>query len=314
LSIYSFSNEVPAQWDAACQADGALFHSRNWQALLEDSFGCRSLYAWDADENCGAAISVFKAGPFRVGYVGFPAGGMIGNTTPNASNFLAWRNHSSAELPTCVRIAESGFAHSANLPLAHESNPETAICDLQNWDLSSVSKNLRRDVRKAQRSDLSIDRTADESAGPTIFHIYQATVKNHGGAVRYNEAYFSGLIKLAGQRSDLHVLLARHQGEIAGFIIAGSHGKTSYYLHGGTDIAYLRHSPADLLLNEAIHHCRDTGSECFNLMSSPNSQPSLVKYKEKWGGETRLHKTYTLAIKPSYPLFKVAEKLYRLLR
>ena len=314
MNIYSFSTEVPAQWDATCQADDALFHSREWQALLEDSFGSQSLYAWNADAHCGAAISVFKAVPFRIGYTGFPVGGMIGNTTPSAADFLAWRDQTDVQLPTCLRIAASGFTNSEELPVTYESNPETAICDLQNWDLSSVSKNLRRDVRKAQRSDLSTDKPADESAAQAIFRIYQATVKNRGGALRYNEAYFSGLIKLAGQRSDLHVLLARHQNAIAGFVIAGSHGKTSYYLHGGTDIAYRQHSPADLLLNEAIHLSRDSGSECFNLMSSPNTQPSLVKYKEKWGGETRLHKTYTLAIKPSYPLFKVAEKLYRLLR
>ena len=312
MSSYSFNKDAPPQWDVVCQSGGALFHSRQWQALLEHSFACQTLYGWNADTESGAAITVFRAGPFKVGYLGFPVGGMVGNAIPDGTSILAWRHGPRTELPTCIRIAESAFARPMNLPLPHEPNPETAIRNLQDWDLSSVSKNLRRDVKKARRSNLSITPPKDAAEGSALFRIYRATVKNHGGALRYNEDYFSGLIKLAYHKSGLRILVARHQGNVAGFVIVGIHGKSSYYLHGGTDVAYRQYSPADLLLSEAIQLARDTGSECFNLMSSPNDQPSLVKYKEKWGGETRQHKTYTLAIKSSYYFFKIAEKLYRL--
>ena len=29
-------------------------------------------------------------------------------------------------------------------------------------------------------------------------------------------------------------------------------------------------------------------SACFNLMASPAGQPELVRFKEKWGGQTQL--------------------------
>ncbi len=236
---------------------------------------------------------------------------MIGNAPFDTTSLLDWQNHPGAKMPTCIRIAVSAFAEPMDLPLTYVSNPETAISNLQNWDLSSVSKNLRRDVKKAKRSDLSITETTDASQGRTLFRIYRATVKKYSGAIRYNEDYFSALIKLANRQSGLRVLLARHRGEVAGFIVVATDGGTTYYLHGGTDISCRQHSPADFLINEVIHRAREDGSECFNFMSSPGDQPSLVRFKEKWGGETRQHKTYTLAIRPSYQIFRIAENLYR---
>lgn len=314
MSGYTFSETPPTHWDATCERTAALFHSRDWQTLLEQSFGCQSLYAWNAESGSGAALSVFTAGPFHIAYLGFPVGGMLGNALTDDASLLAWGKHATTRMPTCVRIAVSAFADPIDLPLAFESNPETAISHLQDWDLASVSKNLRRDVKKAQRSDLSIVEPSDASEGKALFRIYRATVKGHGGALRYNEGYFSALIGLARRQSGLRVLIARHQGGLAGFIVVGIHGRTAYYLHGGTDMAYRQHSPADLLLNESIQLARDDGCECFNLMSSPNDQPSLVKYKEKWGGETRQHKSYTLPLRPSYRFFKIAESLYRWIR
>jgi hypothetical protein len=310
VSGYTFSETPPSQWDATCERTGALFHSRDWQTLLEHSFGCRPLYAWDAESGPGAALSVFKAGPFHIAYLGFPVGGMLGD----AHGMLDWGGQASVKMPTCVRIPVSAFADPVELPLAFESNPETAIRDLQDWDLASVSKNLRRDVKKAQRSGLSIEVPSDAAEGKSLFRIYRETVERHSGALRYNEGYFSALIELARRQSRLRVLVARYEGSLAGFIVVGIDRGTAYYLHGGTDIAHRQHSPADLLLNESINQARNDGCQCFNLMSSPNDQPTLVKYKEKWGGETRQHRTYTLPLRSSYRLFRIAEGLYRWIR
>jgi len=69
-----------------------------------------------------------------------------------------------------------------------------------------------------------------------------------------------------------------------------------------------------MLLNEAIEWAKAQGSESFNLMSSPQGQDSLIKYKERWGAETREHRTYTLPVRASYHVFHLAERVYRQLR
>ena len=175
MSGYTFSETPPTHWDATCERTAALFHSRDWQALLEQSFRCQSLYAWNAESGSGAALSVFKAGPFHIAYLGFPVGGMLGNVLTDDASLLAWGKHATTRMPTCVRIAVSAFADPIDLPLAFESNPETAISHLQDWDLASVSKNLRRDVKKAQRSDLTIVEPSGAFEGKALFRIYRAT-------------------------------------------------------------------------------------------------------------------------------------------
>lgn len=179
---YTFSEVPPTHWEATCERTAALFHSRDWQALLEQSFGCQSLYAWNAESASGAALSVFKSGPFHIGYLGFPVVGMLGNALMDDASLLAWGKHATTRMPTCVWIAVSAFAEPIDLLLAFESNPETAISQLQDWDLARVSQNIRRNLKKGQRSGLSIVEPSGAAEGKALFQIYRATVKRHGGA------------------------------------------------------------------------------------------------------------------------------------
>jgi lipid II:glycine glycyltransferase (peptidoglycan interpeptide bridge formation enzyme) len=217
-------------------------------------------------------------------------------------------------MPICVRISSSAFESDAQLELPCQRNPETVIENLQSWSLGSVSKNLRRDVKKAQRSGIRVSRASRSVLGGKLYDIYSQTVKRHGGALRYNAGYFQGLLDLAVCQPRLRVLIASLDGHVAGFAVTARHGGTTCYLHGGADPEHRKNSPSDLLLDRAIHDAQRDGSQKFNLMASPDDQPSLVRYKEKWGGVTRDLRTYTVALSPSYRLFRLAEKLYRFVR
>lgn len=103
---------------------------------------------------------------------------------------------------------------------------------------------------------------------------------------------------MSNKRSNLRCLLAFLNEKIIGFVVVGCHGETAYYLHGAMDPTFRKHCTSDRLLFEAIVWAKEKGMNCFNLMSSPSSQPTLIRYKEKWGGVTRGHKVYELPIKP----------------
>ncbi len=164
------------------------------------------------------------------------------------------------------------------------------------------------------RSDLELADASGAADGVEVFKIYSDTVKRQRGALRYNEAYFVNLIELAQSSPHIRVLLARVANTIAGFTVVVRHGPVGFYLHGGTHLAYRRYQPSAVLLYDAIQWSQSLGCSCFNLMSSPADQKSLVWYKEKWGGETREHRTYTLPLRPSYGFFRIAERIHRLIR
>jgi GNAT superfamily N-acetyltransferase len=314
MNDFQFFPEPPPLWGDFCAARHALFHSPAWQQLIDATLGSVSIYGWDESNESGAAINIFKAGLFRIGYLGFPVGGMIGNRPLSKELVDRWTR---AALPTalhCLRIPVSAFGQPVTLDLPCVGAPETAIVNLPDWRLDN-HPDTRRDLNKAGRSGFEITHDPDPALGLAAYHLYRDTVARNRGGLRYTADYFQALAQLAGTRPDLRFLFALKERQVAGFVVVAQHGDTVYYLHSGTDPAYRRFSPTDLLLHDAIRWAQTRGASCFNLMSSPAKQTSLVRYKEKWGGQTREHLTYTLAIK-AWPCraFRAAERLYRLLR
>lgn len=311
MNKFGFSSVAPDGWEARCTTSGAVFGCQEWQRLLEASFGCRSIYGWNGEN--GAAISAFRAGPFTVGYLGFPAGSFIGNAEAHAQMLAELGAGTSVGL-TCVRVPVSPFGADLELLAPCVTNPETAIADLQSWDLVAVSKNLRRDIRKAERSGLEVELSTDQAIGTDLFGMYEAAVKHHGGSLRYNSEYFRGLLAMSARNPAVRVYIAKHEECIAGFAVVVLHGQSACYLHGGSAIKFRHLSPSDLILANAITSARSDGMSLFNFMASPADQPTLVRYKEKWGGETRPLRTYTIRLSVAFPLFRVVESLYRRMR
>lgn len=314
MSEFILSDDPPDDFETACRADDRLFHSPDWQGLLEQSFGARSIYAWDDNAGCGAAVTVFRAGPFQVGYIGFPVGGAVGGPGDLAALVRTWRDQTAVPVPVCVRIPISSSSDQAHPDLPCVETPETAILDLPSWSLGSTSSNIRRDLKKAEGAGLEVSDVVDVAAAARMFGLYQATIDRQRGSMRYSRRYFERLAGLAGEDDRLRVTVARQADRIVAFNVAARDGTTGYYLHGGIDWSARDLRPGTLLMRNAIEWAQTAGCTSFDLMSSPPGQASLTQYKEKWGGATRIHRTYTQALKSTYSLFKLAERAYRLLR
>lgn len=307
----TIATQPPPEWAGICEARGLLFHSPDWQAVLEQGFNARSLYVWDADIGDGAAVTDFRAGPFRIGYLGFPFGGTLCDKAHPEQLVTALRQAAGISRPAALRIPVSAFSSSLAPAGNAVATPETAIADLQSWRLDKLSGNMQRDVRQAQRSDLEIAEVCNPDDGAELFNLYKETVQRHDGALRYTEVYFGRLIELAMRHPNVRVLVARIDNQVAAFTVFVRHGPTALYLHGATNRALRKHQPAALLLNDGITWAQSEGCSVFNLLSSPPGQDSLVRYKERWGGETREQRTYTAGISAAYPLFRLAESIHR---
>lgn len=312
MSKFLSGLEPPQHWDRLCADSKALFASEAWQHVLQRGFGTESIYF--SDESGGFVVSVFRGGPFRIGYLGFPTGATAGSLARRLDPAPILRSAGGIAMPVCVRVPVGTFDDNFVRSGTVVTNPETVIDDLQAWSLAGVSKNLRRDVRKAQRSDLSIESTSDVAHAAQLFRIYAGTVKRRGGAMRYNAGYFSALLELSATNPAVQVLLARESDVIAGFVVVVDDRGTANYLHGGAAPDFMKDSPSDLLLAAAIEQAQSRGCRRFNLMASPADQPTLVRYKEKWGGETRDLATCTIPLRPGYALFRVAERVLAWLR
>lgn len=312
MSQFILTEKPPKHWSELCSHYSDLFNSAEWQDLLSQGFGNKTLYGWDEKSSTGMTITVFRAGPFRIGYLGFPVGGIVANGAPNPDIVSSLMKIHFPTTLHCLRIPVSAFATDINLQLSAKLMPETAIERLQEW-CPDVNKKLRQDLNRAKRSPLQlIDAYDDTSHSSIIFGLYKEMVARHGGIMRYSKGYFEALINLAKVHPLLRCILAVKDQEVAGFVVVACHKNTAYDLHCYINQNLKKYNTSDLLTHEGIRWAKEQGMECYNLMASQEDRPLLVRYKEKWGGVTREQKTYELVLRPvQTAMFKAASNIYQ---
>jgi len=298
-SWLTVESSAPRDWDEMCKQRHSLFAHSDWQELLHQSFGTGTLYISFPQLRSVATVTVFRAGPFSIGYWGFP---LPVSTTESCAPIQSGlpeelrRTLSDMQL-THLRLTVGAFAPPCPLPFQHQHLPETAIRDLKTWRQDDLGSSTRRNIKTAQRLLRIVEADNGEQA-KTMHQLYRETVRRHSGTLRYSAEYFHRLVALGSRNPVLRCVLAIHEQQIAGFVVVALEGRTAYYLHGATRAALQHCRPSDLLFHESIQWARDRGMQEFNFMASPREQVSLVRYKEKWGGTTRDQSVYEIPIRP----------------
>lgn len=287
-----FDCSPPTFWGELCFNNSSLFHSPDWHVVLENGFGATPLFVWDELESIAFSIIVFKAGPFRVGYLGFPSGGTLGR--PLTQTDIKMLNQ--ARLPIdLLRIPVSGFGPPLETEIDSIAVPETAVCKLLEWQLSALPK-LKRDLRKARHTQFSISELNSTDLSATVYDLYRSTVLAKGGNLKYTAEYFHALIELSLHSNNIRCIAAFYEQELCGFVVTVLEAGTGYYLHGATSSVWKSAGVSDLLVYDSLEWAQRQGAFSFNLMSSPVSQPGLIRYKEKFGATTRAHLTYEISL------------------
>ncbi len=296
MDEFNFETSPSHFWGELCDSENNFFNSESWQNTLNKAFDCQTVYGWNKNANTGTAITIFKAGPFRIGYMAFPVGGIVGDSKVDNNIIKILKKSSFPVRLDLLRLQQSGFCDNTELDYRCIITPETAIVDLGNWDHQQFPK-LNRDIKKSLRSNIKLEEAKTLIDSKICYCLFKETIHRHYGNLRYNPKYFDALLELSTLTNNLRILLAKMDDNIAGFIVVALHGDSAYYLHGAIDQSLKKYGVSDRLLFESIIWSRENNMKYFNLMSSPPNQSTLVRYKEKWGGTTKDHKTYDIPIK-----------------
>lgn len=282
------------EWVSLTKNSDSILFTPKWQYLLKKSFGIETIYLYNKHINDGTIIQVFRKGPFKVGYAGFPTGGTINGNPISSLNISSIKKLVSSHIHE-LRIYSSGFKQPELIESQSESLPETTILELNNYDSLKIAK-VRRDVNRSIRFNVSISETNLTDQANNMFRLYEQTIRRNKGIIKYNLRYFIEILNYSTSSPNISILNASIKGKYAGFLILLNEATTAYYLHGAVDEAFRSKGVSDLLIHEAIRKAQSLGATHFNMMPSPIEQPSLVRYKEKWGAETRSHKTFKIPI------------------
>lgn len=211
---------------------------------------------------------MFRVGPVRVAYAGFPVG--VGSDALDAVREMAMRQRASV-----LRVIRSADDPPLSDTFHRYIQPSVLIDDLAGWSPLAHEK-ARRTRNRRRRSEVNV-RVSDGADAGAIWALYRSTVERYGGAVRYSPDYFEFLASIG-------VLVAEVAGRVIGFVASGRVGQRAFYLHGAHDPQARALYPSDLLFLEMIEQAQAAGASSFDFLPSPRGQPQLHAYKLSWGG------------------------------
>lgn len=252
-----------------------------WFNVLEQGFGART-----AKIAPGLALTIFRIGPIRVAYANFPAGLRTAEACEAIRATESRRTMQSLHIDLLRYSVPESLAQGTSR-MGVIALPETCIHDLPNWTEDHLDGSVRYEIRRARREGTCI-RPASPRDAPILARLYRETVLRRGGRPKYTSRYFEALCQLDAPSPGIDVLIAEAPGHPpCGFLVAARDGMETYYLHAAHDHAQTNRRASYALLSAAITQARDEGCDRFNLMVSPAGQQALLRFKEKWGGETR---------------------------
>jgi hypothetical protein len=265
---------------------GAYFEGPDWGRTLQAGLKTQRLYLWDGRLQTGRALTVFRKGPARMAYLGFPVCASIAADSPAYSlDRMIDAAKSMRPAPHILRIPVSAFSGNgvSDTPI-RRATVESCIENLPGW--SAEANSVRRRALRVAMKRLGDMTSRVKADGKSMYALYASAVDRNRGNLRYTEAYFdaiAGSLPLGNVR--LYGMADRDG--LASMIITARHGDTEYYLHGGTRPETLNLGLADTLMARAITDARDRGASRFNFLMSPSAQAGLIRFKEKWGGVSR---------------------------
>jgi len=110
---------------------------------------------------------------------------------------------------------------------------------------------------------------------------------------KYPLQWFYALYEILVQKGIADILFAvKSEGEYAAGVVLVYSTTSSHYFHNGSMEAYLEDRPNDLIVDYIIQKGVEQGKVTLDFMGSDPNDLSLLRFKEKWGSQSRDIHTY----------------------
>jgi lipid II:glycine glycyltransferase (peptidoglycan interpeptide bridge formation enzyme) len=239
----------------------------------------------------------------KILYASIPYGNLIGEK-PYYSPFMEILERAIREKGIGqVRITESPFSNSYSPDTFKSVSAKCSLLDLRGIDkeriLESHKKYVRRDIRKAQRSGVTIRSGTSREDAKIFYTLYLASMERNKAVAKYPSRWFEAICEEMAERGLGTFLFAElDKAAIAGVVLINSTTAT-HYMHNGSQNEFFKFCPNELLVHSALEGAIERGNSYFDFMGSDPADLSLIKFKEKWGSQSLDIHTY---VKDYYPI------------
>ena len=300
--------ETPGkEWDEfASQYTDLIFYQSVWSEVLRKGLGGQPLYFYLRG---GGKIVVGLPGVllnfmmFKIFYASIPYGNLIGeNSYYPAFMELLEREFRKRGIDQ-VRMTESPFSEPFR-PISYKRvSSKCSLLDLRGFDKEklweSYKKYIRRDIRKAQRSGVTIRSGSSKEDVRILYELYLASMDRNRTMAKYPFQWFEAISEEMGKKGiGIFRLAEFNQKAVAGAVFIHSSTSTHYF-HNGSQYEFLKFCPNELLIHSSLEKAMEAGNTYFDFMGSDPADFPLIRFKEKWGSRSMDIHTY---VKDYHPL------------
>jgi lipid II:glycine glycyltransferase (peptidoglycan interpeptide bridge formation enzyme) len=137
-----------------------------------------------------------------------------------------------------------------------------------------------------------VRRVASREEIEIFYHLYLSSMERNRAMAKYPLRWFEALYEILIPQKKADIFFAIKDDEyIAGVVLIYS-TTTYHYLHNGSMEAYLESRPNDFIVDYIIQKGVEEGKTTLDFMGSDPNDLSLLRFKEKWGSQSRDIYTY----------------------
>jgi len=294
--------ESPGQeWDEfASRYTDLIFYQSVWSQVLKQGLGGQPLYFYLREGGeivAGLPAVLLNFRILKILYASIPYGNLIGQKSFYPAFLELLEKEIVRRGIDQIRLTESPFSESYSFESSFK--PVSAICtllDLRGYDQGKIwegyKKHIRRDVRKAQRSGITIHRGESREDANIFYKLYSASMERNRAMAKYPLRWFETLYEVLAKKGLGAIYVAKLSDmAIAGNILIYSNSSTHYF-HNGSQYEFLKFCPNELLVHWSIENAVEKKISFFDFMGSASDDLSLIRFKEKWGSQSLPVNTY----------------------
>ncbi len=148
--------------------------------------------------------------------------------------------------------------------------------------VSDYSSNVRRNLRKAERSGLRFERRTDADAIRTFYRLHLMTRRKHGVPIQ-PKRFFARLHDRLVQPGLGFVGVVSKDGQAIAASVFLVYNGTMIYKYGASDARALAYRPNEFMFSNAIRMATEQGCVRLDFGRSNKRDEGLCRFKRKWG-------------------------------
>ena len=288
------------EWDEfAFRHTDLIFYQSVWSWVLREGLGGQPLYFYLKDGGeivAGLPGVLLSFGIFKILYASIPYGHLIGEKPYYPAFLQLLEKEFRKKGIDQVRLTESPFSDLYSPESFRPISAKCTLLDLRGYGKEKIwegyKKNIRRDVRKAQRSGITIRGGDSKEDIRTFYGLYLTSMERNRAMAKYPLRWFEAVYEGMAEKGWGTFMFAELKDEaIAGAVFIKS-PTSIHYFHNGSRYESLKLCPNELLIHSALEEAIEKGNPSFDFMGSDPNDASLIRFKEKWGGQSMDLNTY----------------------